>query len=71
MAKNLKIKVNIVKREDAIIKIAQDIIESEDDLQSYVYDLLIGETQPITKWSDQDITDHYEYVHGEIIELKD
>jgi len=71
MAKNLKIKVNIVKRKDAIIKIAQDLIESEDNLESYVCDLLIGETQPVTKWSDQDIIDHYEYVHGEIIELKD
>ena len=62
MAKKSKIKVNIVKREDAIIKIAQDIIESVD---------IVGITKPITKWSDQDITDHYEYVHGEIIELKD
>jgi hypothetical protein len=71
MTKKLKIKVNIIKREDAIIKIAQDIIEAEDDLQSYVYDLLIGEAQPITKWSDEDIIDHYEYVHDEIIKLKD
>ena len=28
-----------------IIKIAQDNIESEDDLKSYVYDLLIGKTK--------------------------